>query len=238
MGVNLTESHWVAIFRSPSFGLDIVWDGNCHVPIDDPVNRHKRASYLLCSRVRHPKFSIMAGSPSCGSVLISPVRGGGGGGGGGKWIGKNVKTGILNDPSPGETEIKISHLFFQAHTSRSRRRNESWWEKHCPIFQNMSMILFWIIKQDYERKMSTGDWSQSALIGAIHDMYSVLVAVCRYFLYTIFKLLLTIKYNYIQFDWSHLEAWYQASANTWKLPSRNSKVQCGGIFKDRGGTVG
>ena len=60
-----------------------------------------------------------AGGPSCGSALISPVRGGGGGGWGGgergrgKWIGKNVKTGILNYPSPGETEIKISHLFFK-----------------------------------------------------------------------------------------------------------------------------
>ena len=27
----------MAIFRSPSFGLDIIWDGNCHEPHDDDV---------------------------------------------------------------------------------------------------------------------------------------------------------------------------------------------------------
>ena len=42
-------------------------------------------------------------------------------------------------PSPGEIKIKKdSRLFFQVHTYLSRHRNESSWEEHCPIFQNMS----------------------------------------------------------------------------------------------------
>ena len=38
---------------------------------------------------------------------------------------KKVITGILDYPSPGEIEIKISRLFFQTHAYLFRRRNES-----------------------------------------------------------------------------------------------------------------
>ena len=43
-------------------------------------------------------------------------------------IGKKVKTGILNNPSPGEIEIKISRMYFQAQTYLFQRGYESCWE--------------------------------------------------------------------------------------------------------------
>ena len=54
MGVNLTERMMSGNFQKSKFwvGYNLGWE----LP---RAHRHKRASDLLCSGVRHPKFSIM-----------------------------------------------------------------------------------------------------------------------------------------------------------------------------------
>ena len=34
VGVVLTESHRVAIFGWPGFGMDVIWHGYCHKPVN------------------------------------------------------------------------------------------------------------------------------------------------------------------------------------------------------------